>query len=179
MSSGGLDVRVEGFEELKRKIVLLANYKDKRREVLLILRQVARPTLQAAKNFAPISKKAHWQSGKRTKLKLQPGNLKKSIGFIKPKRPDDISVIVGARANHPYNGWYAHFVEHRVNRYRSGFKRNRKKAGANQNAAIAVRLKVTPFMAMARAATVNIVTADAEKRMAAFIQRRIDKLSTS
>lgn len=173
----GLGIEVKGFEELKRDIIRLASDKDKKREVILILKQVAKPTLAAAKRFAPISPKAHWQSGKRTKLKLQPGNLKKSIGFIKPKDPDDVSVIVGARANQPYNGWYAHFVEYRVNRYRKGFKRNRKIAGANAAAAVAVRLKVTPFMAMARKATANGATADAEKRMAAFIQRRINKLS--
>jgi hypothetical protein len=175
--SDGLGIKVEGFAEVKRLITLLAKDKDKKREMLLILRQIAKPTLQAAKSFAPVSKKAHWQGGKREKTKIQPGNLKKSIGFIKPKYSDDISVIVGARANKPFNGWYAHFVEYRVNRYRSGFKRNRKKAGANASSAIAMRIKVTPFMAMARQATAGAATIDAERRMAKFMQRRINKLS--
>lgn len=170
MSSGGLDVRVEGFEELKRKIVLLANDKDKRREVLLILRQVARPTLATAKTLVPVSKKSHVARG----VKIDPGNLKKSLGIITSKS-ENPTVLVGARAKGANKGWYAHFVHEGVNIYNKGFKRKHSR-GANNHAAKS-RTAGNPFLTNAYTATRTSVTTDAEKRMAAFIQRRIDKLS--
>lgn len=168
MSSLGIEVK--GFEELKRKIVLLSNDKDKKREMLMILRQIAKPTLSTAKVMAPISKKIHKVRG----VMISPGNLKKSLGFITGKSGNP-TIFVGARVKGPNKGWYANFVHDGVNLYKKGFKRKHTK-GANNHAA---RSKTTadPFLTNAYSATKNVVTADAEKRMAKFIQRRIDKLS--
>jgi hypothetical protein len=163
-------IEVEGFEELKRKIKLLANDKDKKKEMLLILRQIAKPTLQAAKVLAPTSKKAHKLRG----VLIQPGNLKKSIGNITGKGPDP-TIYVGARVKGSNKGWYAHFVHDGVNFYNKGFKRKHKK-NANSHAAKG-RSAGDPFLKKAYDSTKGIATADAERKMSKFIQRRIDKLS--
>ena len=60
---------IKGFDELKAAIVKLANDKDKKSELRLVLRQIAKPTLQAAKILAPVSKRPHLVSGKRSKKK--------------------------------------------------------------------------------------------------------------
>lgn len=169
--SDRIEIDVQGFRELEQKIKMLANDKDKRRESLILLRQIAKPTLAAARNLAPVSKKAHWAR----KKKIQPGNLKKSLGNITGRSKTTPTIYVGARAKRQHDGWYAHFVHDGVNVYRKGFKRKRKK-GANAGAAIA-RTKGNPFLRKAYEQTKGTVTADAEDRFAKFLQRRIDKLS--
>lgn len=176
ISSNGVNLSVIGFDKLLAQLKQLTSDKDKRRETLILLRETARPTLQAAKTLVPFSKKAHLSSGKRTREIIQPGNLKKSLGFITGKG-DNPTIYVGARVKGGFKGWYAHFVHDPVNVYRKGFKRNRRGVGTNDKAAIAQRVKHTPFLSNAYKATEGVVTADAEKRMAALIQRRIDKLS--
>lgn len=169
--SSSLGIQVEGFEELKRKIILLSSDKDKRREVLMILRQVARPTLATAKVLAPVSKKSHVLRG----AKIDPGNLKKSLGLITSKSANP-TILVGARAKGANKGWYAHFVHDGVNIYNKGYKRKHTK-GANAHAAKS-RTAANPFLTNAYNVTKAGVTVDAEQKMAAFIQRRINKLST-
>jgi HK97 gp10 family phage protein len=167
-------VEISGFRELEAKIKLLSNDKDKKREVIGILRQVANSTVKAAKQTAPVSKKEHKARGR----KIQPGNLKKSIGTIvgrKGQAKDNPTVYVGPRAKGKQDGWYGHFVEYGVNVYNKGFKRKRK-AGANNAAAIR-RTKANPFMKNAYNQTKGGVTQDAEAKVARFIQKRIDKLS--
>lgn len=169
--SSHLQVNVEGYNELINKIKKLGDDKDKRRETLILLRQVAKPTLDTARTLAPVSKRAHWARGK----KIQPGNLKKSLGNITGRSKTNPTIYVGARAKRKHDGWYAHFVHDGVNVYRKGFKRKRKK-GANTHAAIA-RTDGNPFLRKAYEQTKSSVTADAEKRFSKFLQRRIDKLS--
>lgn len=168
--SNVLNVTVQGFEELKAKIKALANDKDKKREMLIVLRQVAKPTLNASKAMVPVSTKSHIAR----KKKILSGNLKKSLGLITGKGPEP-TIYVGARAKGNNDGWYAHFVHDGVNIYNKGFKRKRKK-GANNGSAIR-RTARNPFLKNAYQQTQSSVTADAEKKMAAFIQRRINKLS--
>lgn len=167
-------VEITGFSELEKKIKSLANDKDKKREVIAILKQVANSTVAAARQSAPISKKVHTARGK----KIQPGNLKKSIGTIvgrKGQAKENAVVYVGPRAKGKQDGWYGHFVEYGFNVYNKGFKRKRK-AGANNGAAIR-RTKANPFMKKAYDQTKGGVTQDAEVKVARFIQKRIDKLS--
>jgi len=166
----GLGIQVQGFDELKRKIVLLGSDKDKKREMLLILRQIAKPTLATAKILVPISKKIHKVRG----VMVSPGNLQKSLGFITGKSSNP-TVYVGARAKGSNKGWYAHFVHDGINIYKKGYKRKRTK-GANAAGAKS-RTAGNPFLSNAYNATKGPITADAEKRMANFMQRRINKLS--
>lgn len=168
--SSNIRIDVIGFDKLTEQLKRLSNDKDKKREVLIILRNIAKPTLQAAKSNAPISRKTHKARGKT----IAPGNLKKSLGNITGKQANP-TIYVGARAKGSNNGWYAHFVHDGVNVYNKGFKRKRTR-GANASAAVS-RTTGNPFLTKAYAQTNGIVTAEAEKQMAAFIQRRINRLS--
>jgi hypothetical protein len=186
--SDGLGITVVGFEELKRKITLLASDKDKKREMLLILRQIAKPTLQAAKSGAPIGKGSKKRAG---------GSLKKSIGNITGKGPNP-TIYVGPKVvkskakiskngrNTFGNGWYGHMVEKGHNIYsnpNSIFLKSGKKKSVlsrithKKKGKISGRTVGQPFMEQAYASTKTGATADAEKKMAAFIQRRINKLN--
>lgn len=165
-------VKVEGFAELQAKVSQLANDKDKRRETLIILRQVAKPTLNAARKEAPIAKRNH-VARKQT---IAPGNLKKSLGTITGKNKENPTVLVGPRVKGTNKGWYGHFVHDGVNIYRKGFKRKHKK-GANNHAAVR-RTKANPYLTRAYEQTKGQVTAEAEKQFVKFIQRRVNKLST-
>jgi HK97 gp10 family phage protein len=168
--SNNIKIDVIGFDKLTSQLKQLANDKDKRREVLIILRQISKPTLNAARSLAPISNKSHKARGKI----IAPGNLKRSLGNITGKQ-ENPTVYVGARAKGSNSGWYAHFVHDGKNIYRSGFKRKRVK-GANGAGALR-RTEANPFLTKAYQQTNGTVTADAEKQMVAFIQRRIKRLS--
>lgn len=184
-------IEISGFAELKAAIMKLSNDKDKRAEMRLLLRQIAKPTLQAAKVMVPKSSKPHLVSGKRSRKIIQPGNLQRSLGFITGKQ-DNPTVYVGPRAKGKFDGWYGHFVEYGHDIYgnsrkysvykyktkersRNSLERVRgRKIGGNT---VKGRVQGTPFMQMAYEATGGGVTAEAEQRVAAFMQRRIDKLS--
>lgn len=177
--SNAVKIEVEGFDRLTDQLKRLADDKDKKKEVLLILKQVAKPTLLAAKGTAPIAERKHTISGSgRTKKIIQPGNLKKSIGYIIGKKGNAVvnpTVYVGPRTRGSADGWYGGMVHEGHNIYAVGFKRKHIK-GANDHAA-KKRTKKQLYMTEAYEQTNGTVTADAEKRMVAFIQRRIDKLS--
>jgi HK97 gp10 family phage protein len=167
-------VEITGFPELEMKIKALGNDKDKKREVIGLLKQVANSTVKAARQSAPISKKKHVARGRI----IQPGNLKKSIGTIvgrKGNAKDNPTVYVGPRAKGKQDGWYGHFVEYGFNVYNKGYKRKRK-AGANNGAAIR-RTRANPFMKNAYEQTKGAVTQESEAKVARYIQKRIDKLS--
>lgn len=163
-------VEVEGFDALVDELKKIANDKTKKRESLIILRQIAKPTLDAARREVPISKKAHWARRK----KLQSGNLKKSLGTITGKNKENPTILVGPRAKRSFDGWYGHFVHEGVNVYRKGFKRKRVK-NANNNSAIR-KTRANPYLTRAYDQTQGKVTADAEAKFAAFVQRRLNKL---
>lgn len=174
--SNTLNVDVEGFDQLINRLKQIDGDKTKRREALIILRQIAKPTLAAAKREVPVSKKAHWVSGeKRTKKKISPGNLKKSLGTITAARSENPQVVVGARVKRSFDGWYAHFVHEPVNTYRVGYKRIHKR-GANEHAAIAKRWRSNPFLTRAYKQTEGKVTKEAEAKFGKFVQRRLNKL---
>jgi hypothetical protein len=163
-------IEIEGYPELLAKLRLLADDKDKKKEVLLILRQVANATLKTAQALVPVSKKAHRARGKL----IQPGNLKKSLGNITGKGQNP-TIYIGPRAKGSNDGWYGHFVHNGHNIYAKGYRRKRIK-GANMQAALK-RTNGNPYMTKAYEATNGQVTADAEKKITAFIQRRINILS--
>lgn len=165
-----LAIEIKGFPELLKKIKELSNDKDKRREALALWREVAKPTLQAARLLAPTSKRVHVAR----KTRITPGNLKKSLGLITGKS-ENPTILVGPRVKGNNKGWYGHFVHDGVNLYQKGFKRKHKK-GANNHAAKS-RTQGNPYLDKAYQATQGRVTADAEAKFAKFIQRRIDKLS--
>lgn len=148
---------IEGFDRLQQKLKQLPD-RVKRREVLKILGQAANPTVKAARTQAPKSDKPHVQAGKRTYKIIQPGNLKKSIGKIRGKRGSakvNAVLYVGPRSKGRKNdGFYGVFVH-----------------GGTKN--------ITPnrFMNRAFEQTKGNVTADAEKRVARYIDKQVKRLS--
>ena len=200
--SNKIQVDVQGFQELTKKLKELGNDKDKRREALIILRQVAKPTLEVARSLAPVSKEQHFSRGKY----IQPGALKKSLGYI-TVRTEDPQIAVGPRAKGKrYDGWYGHMVHEgheyfvsanqnknvRTRAAKNYSKIDKKRAGTNgvnkrrrtkaQRAKLiqSGRLRMTksqPYLSDSFKRTQGRVTGDAEKRFATFLQRRIKKLS--
>lgn len=176
------NVEVTGFNELVNEIKKIADDKTKRKESLMILRQIAKPTLEAAKREVPVSKKAHWVSGQRTKKKIAPGSLKKSLGTITATRSENPQVVVGPRAKRNFDGWYGHMAHDGHNIYRKGFKRDHSGKGALQRAraknsrGTISRTKANPFLTKAYERTEGKVTADAEVKFVKFVQRRLNKL---
>lgn len=169
-------VEIQGFAELQEKIKKLADPKDKKRELVAVLRQVALTTVRVAKAETPISKKPHVA---RKKV-INPGNLQKSIGTIvgrKGSAKDNPTVYVGPRAKGSNDGWYGNFVALGHNIYKKGFKRKRSKA-ANNAAGVSSTTKANNFMKRAYEQTQGNVSAELETRVAKFIQKRIDKLSS-
>lgn len=178
-----LGITVTGFPELKAKIQELAKDQDKKKEVLMILRQVARPSVMAAKSAAPASTKSHIARSK----KINPGNLKKSIGLITSKSSNPM-ILVGPRAKNGNDGWYGHMVHAGHAIYRNNqnaskaLKSGRKKSVlariTNKRKGNAVGYVAgIPFMDIAYEQTKSATTANAQKQMTRFIQRRINKLS--
>ena len=152
-------VDIQGFDVLNQKLKALGNDKIKRREMLKVLGQVANPTVKAARAQAPKSKKPHVISGSRSRKVITPGNLKKSIGKITGKRglgKTNAVLYVGPRSKGRKNdGWYGAFVH-------GGTKHQ----------------KANAFMDRAYAQTKGGVTVDAEKKVTAYVQKQINKLSS-
>jgi len=149
---------IEGFAELQQKIKRLPD-RVKRREVLKILGQSANPTVKAARAQAPKSKKAHVQSGSRAYKIIEPGNLKKSIGKIRGKRGSakvNAVIYVGPRSKGRKNdGWYGAMV-HGGTKFQTA----------------------NPFMDRAYNQTKGLVSKDAEKKVAKYIDKQVLKLSS-
>lgn len=167
-------IEIKGFDQLILKIERLADDKDKRKEVILLLRNVAKPTLNAARNNAPVAPKKVSSRGKI----IQPGTLKKSLGFINVKT-ENPTVAVGARTKGSNDGWFGHFVHagHDVYKNNNGGKSALRRITNKRKGTVQSRVSGNPFLTDAYESTKSTVTADAEKQMAAFIQRRIKKLS--
>ncbi len=170
-------VEIEGFSELQRKITQLANPRDKRREMLALMRNTAKSTVKAARQKARKSSKPHLISGKRTRQVIQPGNLKKSIGTITGKNKDNPTIYVGPRVKGKHLGFYGAWVEKGHNIYRKGFKRNRKGNRAFNATGASSTTTPKPFMKPAYEQTKGKVAQELEQKTAAFIQKRIDRLS--
>jgi hypothetical protein len=167
-----ISVNVEGFDRLVAQLKQLSDDKDKKSEVLLILRQIAKPTLDAARSIVPVRRS---YSSLKTKKTVMGGNLKKSLGNITGRKTINPTIYVGPRVKGAFDGWYGHFVHDGVNVYNKGYKRKHT-AGANEHAAIR-KTKGNPYLTKAFVMTEGVVTVDADRRMTKFIQRRIDRLT--
>lgn len=151
---------IEGFRALQGKIKVLPD-KVKKREMLKILRQVSKPTVAAARATAPIGKKVHKRYSRKNGAVLgvySPGNLKKSIGNITGRKGSarkNAVIYVGPRSKgRKYDGYYGAMVH-------GGTKSQSK----------------NPYMDRAFSKTKGLVTRDAEVKVAAAIQKQINKLS--
>lgn len=150
-------VEIEGFQELQRKIAKLGKDSLKRREMLKLLRQSSKATVKAARAEAPISKKQHIISGKRTRKVINPGQLKKSIGNITGKAKNKAVVYVGPRTKgKKWDGFYGAFVH----------------GGTTTQ-------KANPFMDRAYKQTQGKVTQETQKSVSRYVQKQIDRLSNA
>lgn len=154
MSSNLADVK--GFDVLARQIKSLPD-KVKRKEVLKILGQVANPTVKVAKQFTPVSKKAHVQKrkGQMFGTWITPGTGRKSIGKKIMRRAKNPTLYVSPRSTKQADGWYLRQFVIKGTRYQ----------------------KSNAFIDRAYNQTKGQVTADSEQRIAKYIQKQINKLS--
>ena len=149
-------VEIKGFNELQRQLKKLPD-KVKKREVNKILMQVANPSLKVAKALAPISKKVHIQKrkGQAFGTYIMPGTGKKSLAKKAMTRAKNPLVYVSPRSRKTADGWYLRqFVI-------PGTK----------------HIKSNNFIDRAYNQTKGLVTAEAEVKVARYIQKQIDKLS--
>ena len=151
---------IEGFGKLQAKIKQLPD-KVKKREMLKVLRKVTKPTIDAARQQAPVGDKVHKRYSRRDGSVLgtyNPGNLKKSIGNITGRRgfaKTNAVIYVGPRSKgRKYDGYYGAMVH-------GGTKFQ----------------KANKYMDRAYNQTKGKVTKDAEEKVAKAIQKQIDKLS--
>ncbi len=164
---------ITGFKELQAKIKLLPD-KVKVKEMRKILRISAKPTVDAAREQAPESKKSHSiRGGKR----FEPGNLKKSIKVAVMGKARSPMVVVGPRSKGKYDGFYGRqFVIEGHNLYRAGFRRN-KKGNRTFNAGGSVgKVAANPFMERAMNKTKGRVADYAVAKTEKYIQKQISKL---
>lgn len=148
-------VEIQGFNELERKLKSLPD-KIKRREITKILGQVANSTVAAAKSQAPVAKKPHIQKSKRQRFGtvITPGSGRKSIGKTVMRRSRNPLVYVSPKKMGGVDGWYLRqFVI-------PGTK----------------HIKSNPFLDRAYEQTKGKVSADAEVKVAKYIQKAIDRL---
>lgn len=163
MSSFTVDI--QGFDELERLIKRLPD-KVKKRELNKIFRQVANPTKNAAKNYAPqyglngpyvnrtLAKKR--QIGKTVIDKnYVPGKAKKLIKVKALRKTSNAIVSVGA------HGAEAFYVRHWVIADRYG------------------RYQGNPFIDRAYDLTKGRVTDDAKDKVARYLQKQINRLSNA
>jgi acyl-CoA-binding protein len=171
-------IEIEGFEELQSKLKQLPD-KVKRAELLKILGQVANTTVKVMRAEAPESEEPH-VARKKT---IQPGNLKRSIGKIISKKGrgrENAILYVGPKSKGIKNdGWYGGIVSGGHNVYRKGFKRKVHKAGSSLRYSQEAKSFVPgdPFNERAYDKTKGKASDDAAKKVAAYIQKQIDKLS--
>lgn len=148
---------ISGYTELQQKLKQLGNDKTKRREVEKLLGQVANPTVKAAKSLAPVSVKPHVlkRKNQRYGTVISPGTGKRSIGKKTMRKSVNPMITVSPRSARRADGFYL----------RQFVIPGTKKINANS------------FIDKAYDQTKGGVTADAEKRVAKYIQKQIDRLS--
>ena len=106
MARNNIKVELQGLGQLRKDIEKLADDKDKRKEILKILRRQAAPVLQAVKANTPVADKA--QQGK---YPHEPGNLRESIKIFTGRSKTNPAVYIGPKVgrgakNDGYYGWF-------------------------------------------------------------------------
>ena len=162
-------IEVTGFKELQQKIKKLGDDKSKRKEVNRILGQIANPTLKAARNLAPVGDGFLTIKGRRYKRKLRQvgknvyqnpyagGIGKKSISKKVMTRAAVPMVTISPRSRKSADGFFLRqFV---IPGTKNGMPKNF-------------------FMDQAYQQTKGQVLPDAERKMARYYQKQIDRLST-
>lgn len=194
-----LNFEVSGFDDIKTEIKKIVDDKGKKKEMLILLRRVAKPTLQATKRFVPVQRSRSNVKSKRT---VMGGGLKQSLGYItgtKGASKENPTVYVGPRVfkgakakksgrNTFGDGWYGHMVDQGHDIYRNDKYRNYVKKAGGRSKSILSRLTLKHdkgvtqgrvegqfFMDKAYQATGSSATKEAESSVAQYFQKRFDK----
>ena len=161
-------VEIKGFPELKKLIQKLPD-KVKRSEVQKILGQVANPTVKAAKEelgkgsgFININGKRYKRLRRQIgKTVIQdayvPGYGQRTIAKATMRRAKNPMVVVSPRSRSGKDGYYLRQWIIPGTRF----------------------MKANPFIDRAYERTKGKVTPDAEKKVAAYIQKQINRLSNA
>ena len=180
-------IEIQGFAELQNQIMQLADDKDKKREILLILRQVAKDTVRVAKQNAPVSNRLAYTNIKSRKT-YKPGTLRDSIGIITTRKSVNPVIYVGPKVKGKNDGWYGHIVEYGHAIYKNDslkgkVSKNGRKRRVNERITRKRKgvarsfVDANPFMARTYQQTQGQALQESQQRITAFIQRRINKLS--
>ncbi|WP_271856076.1 hypothetical protein [Patiriisocius marinus] len=163
--------KVEGFEELNAKLKQL-NDGVKRNEVLKIQRRLAKPIAAAYSQKLPQSNKPHTRyvkgGGKTT---YTPGNLSRSVrvktvGKRAAKGNPSLQILPDKTKGGRNDGYYRFMV------VAKGFKGSGRGSRKGKNTVVEQARNAT------LAATQGRTTKEAEVKTAAYIQKRINKLSS-
>ena len=151
-------IKVEGFDELKRKIKKLDD-SVKRREIIKIQKKVAKPLVEKAKLEAPEG---------------PTGNLVDSIGIVvgRSKVYPNIYVTARVKGGNKGKGNHAHLVHEgtTLRRRKGRGKKNRSKGSTGV-------MPSNPFLIRAFNSARSGLIANYEKEIAGHIKRQIKKLS--
>jgi hypothetical protein len=187
MARTSIDLEISGLDELSLKIKKLARDDNKTKEINKILWQLAKPTLDRSKQLAPVgSRYTTWNGKKVTRPDYVPGTGRDSIARKKMTKARNPMVTISPRSRSSADGWYMRrMVIPGHNIYRPGFKRSRKgrrdadlaKTRASNLKGAKSRVPPNPFLDKAYKQTKGTVTAKAERRMAKYFQKQIDRLS--
>jgi hypothetical protein len=128
----------------------------KRGEITTLIRRSIKPVMLAAQREAGRIEATPGYSGV--------GNLYDSIGMFTGRSRKFPNVQIGARIQKGFKGYHAFMVEH-------GTEMRRNKKGSNRG-----RSKANPFMQPAFDKTLGSVRPAFEKEIAAYIQKKADKV---
>lgn len=160
--------RVEGFEDLNRKLKLLPD-RVKRTEVLKVMRRLAKPSITAYRGALPVGKKSHTRytsgGGKTT---YNPRNLAASVKAVTVsirKSRGNPAIAVRPAKTSKGDGYYRFMV------VRPGFK------GSGRGSRRGSNVVVPRARDRALSQIGGKTTREAEVKTARYVQRQIDKLS--
>jgi hypothetical protein len=192
------NVTVTGFDEIKGGIKEIIDDKSKKKEILLLLRRIAKPALLASKQFVPVQRSRSNLKSRRTVIG---GSLKQSLGFITGKKgnsKENPTIYVGPRVfkgkkkeksgrNTYGDGWYGHMVDGGHDIYRNpkkqAYVRKEGIRGRNSLARLTTKHKGSVqsrvegqfFMKKAYQATGSTAQDEAGSAVAKYFQKRFDK----
>lgn len=165
-------VEIKGFDVLERKLKSLTNDKVKRREVIKLLGQVANPTVKVARNYAPSA--GHLQPRIKTyvRKKRQVRNVVVEQNYTSGLGKESIGKKILRKARNPMLVVRANDKDIGGKKGYGGFYMRQWVIRGTKN------YDGNPFMDTAYRLTKGRVTKDAELKMARYIQKQINRLST-
>jgi HK97 gp10 family phage protein len=103
---------IQGWDAFLKTVEKLPD-RQKRSEILKVLRRVAKPMVSAARSRVRIADRVVYRYVRGGRIEQEPRTLQKSIGIITGRNRNYPNVLVGPRAGgrKKYDGWFGHFLE--------------------------------------------------------------------